>query len=98
MKVVAVALAVSLGLVLSANAQTREPAAAAVAAPAAAAKKKPDAARDARADGPFCKWKGGDFSAGAEFCVFNGRSLLCENGVWKQMANPACIVTPATLP
>jgi hypothetical protein len=38
------------------------------------------------------------FLAGATFCVFSGRALLCENGVWKPQDLPACIVTPAVLP
>ena len=99
MKVIAVVIAISLGMNLgmsfSANAQT---AAAAPAAPAAAPKKKPDPPQEARTEGPFCKWKGGDFSPGAEFCVFSGRALLCENGIWKREDLAACIVTPAVLP
>ena len=96
MKIIAIVFAISLGLSFGANAQTRDPAAAppAPAAAAAAAKKKPEPVKD----GSFCKWKGGDFSPGAEFCVFSGRAMLCENGVWKREDLSACIVTPAVLP
>jgi hypothetical protein len=92
MKAIAIGLAISICLSVAANAQTRDPPAAAPAP--AAAKKKPDTAKD----GYFCRWKGGDFSPGAEFCVFSGRAMLCENGVWKREDLAACIVTPAVLP
>jgi len=91
MKIIAVVVATSLALSFAANAQTQPPPGAP--APAAAKKKEP-----ARADQPLCKWKGGDFSPGAEFCVFSGRALLCENGVWKRQDLAACIVTPAVFP
>jgi hypothetical protein len=92
MKTIAIIFATGLCLSFAANAQTRDPPA--TPATAAAAKKKPEPAKD----GSFCKWKGGDFSPGAEFCVFAGRAMLCENGVWKREDLSVCIVTPAVLP
>ena len=91
MRLIAAVIAVSLGTSFAVNAQPKPlptvPAASAV----PAAKKPAEPAKE-------CKWKGGDFSPGATFCVFSGRALLCENGVWKHQDLPACIVTPAVLP
>jgi hypothetical protein len=90
-RLTAAVIAVSLGTSFAANAQPKPlptvPAASAV----PAARKPAEPAKE-------CKWKGGDFSPGATFCVFSGRALLCENGVWKHQDLPAGIVTPAVLP
>ena len=89
-------LALTMWLCFGAQAQTQAPAsvAAASTSAAAAAAKKPPVAKD----GVGCKWKGGEFSQGAEFCVFSGRALLCDNGIWKREDLTACVVTPAVLP
>jgi hypothetical protein len=93
MKLIVAILATLLCLGLDANAQTNPPSSA-----AAPAKKPPAKDRVAPVDGSVCKWKGGDFSAGAEFCVFSGRALVCENGAWKHEDLPACVVTPPVFP
>ena len=59
---------------------------------------EPQKERAGRTDETSCKWKGGEFSPGAEFCVFSGRALRCENGIWKRQDMPACIVTPNAFP
>lgn len=88
-------LAFNLWPCLGAQAQSQAPVSVAAASTSAApAAKKPAVAKETTG----CRWKGGEFSQGAEFCVFSGRALLCENGVWKREDLTACVVTPAVLP
>jgi hypothetical protein len=97
MKLVFAVLVIGLSLNQNANAQTQpQPL-----SPAATSGQKPSATPKDRAaplGGVVCKWRGGDFSPGAEFCVFSGRALVCENGVWKHEDLPGCVVTPPVLP
>jgi hypothetical protein len=49
--------------------------------PAAKKLAEPVKNRQARSDEASCKRKGGDFSPGAEFCVFSGIALRCEMAI-----------------
>jgi hypothetical protein len=65
-------------LFISPVAMARIPLPGRLGAPAAKKLAAPVKNRQARTDKASCKRKGGDFSPGAESCVFSGRALRCE--------------------